>query len=79
MAEKIRSSMSHEQMHEFASGPMTGKPVHVTKPKRANTLLHGTHSDVISQNVKQLKKNGYSHKQALHVALKHSRKKKVAP
>lgn len=33
MAEKVRESMSHSQMHDFASGSMKGKPVHVAKPK----------------------------------------------
>lgn len=74
MAEKLRETMSHTQLHDFASGSMEGKPVHVPKPKRVNNLLHGTHSDIINTNVKTLKKGGYSHKQAMHVALKHSRK-----
>jgi hypothetical protein len=77
MADKLRESMSHEQLHDFSVGSEADKPVHVAppKPKRQNTLLHGTHQGVIDQNVKTLKKAGYSHKQALHVALKHSRKK----
>jgi hypothetical protein len=29
MAEKIRGSMTHQQMHDFASGSMQGKPEHV--------------------------------------------------
>ena len=29
MAQKIRSSMSLGQMHDFAVGPMKAKPVHV--------------------------------------------------
>jgi hypothetical protein len=29
MAQKVRSSMTHDQMHEFAVGRMTGKPAHV--------------------------------------------------
>ncbi len=32
MAEKIRESMTHQQMHDFASGSMTGKPAHVGHP-----------------------------------------------
>ncbi len=31
MAAKIRESMSLAQMHDFASGPMKGKPTHVKK------------------------------------------------
>jgi len=29
MAQKIRSSMTHSQMHDFAAGSMKGKPGHV--------------------------------------------------
>ncbi len=29
MARKLRQSMSQQQLHDFASGPMTGKPAHV--------------------------------------------------
>ena len=28
LAKKIRASMSHAQMHDFASGSMKGKPTH---------------------------------------------------
>ncbi len=33
MAKKVRSSMTHDQMHDFAVGSEAGKPQHV-KPKR---------------------------------------------
>ncbi len=33
MAKKLRSSMTHKQLHDFASGSMKGKPGH-TKPKK---------------------------------------------
>jgi len=77
MADKLRQSMTHEQLHEFSVGSESGKPEHVApaKPKRPNTLLKGKHPDIVNENVKTLKKAGYSHKQALHVALKHSNKK----
>jgi len=29
MAQKIRSSMTHSQMHDFAAGSMKGKPAHI--------------------------------------------------
>ena len=32
MAKKLRKTMSHKQLHDFASGPMKGKPEHA-KPK----------------------------------------------
>ena len=31
MAKKIRQSMTHDQMHDFAVGSMKGKPAHVKK------------------------------------------------
>jgi hypothetical protein len=39
MARKIRASMTHKQMHDFASGSMKGKPKHVKGTKRS--MLHG--------------------------------------
>src|SRR5712691_1430985 len=35
MARKLRQTMTHEQLHDFAVGPMAAKPEHVEKPKRA--------------------------------------------
>jgi hypothetical protein len=32
MARKIRGSMTHQQMHDFAAGSMKGKPAHVKHP-----------------------------------------------
>ncbi len=32
MAKKLRSSMTMGQLHDFASGPTKGKPVHVKHP-----------------------------------------------
>lgn len=36
MADKIRQSMTHQQMHDFAVGSEKGKPVHVAKHPHAN-------------------------------------------
>ena len=36
MAQKVRASMSHSQMHDFASGSMKGKPAHVQGLKAAH-------------------------------------------
>lgn len=33
-ARKIRKSMTHQQMHDFASGSMLGKPEHVADKLR---------------------------------------------
>ena len=35
MAKKLRESMTHQQLHDFASGPEKGKPVHVNAHKRS--------------------------------------------
>jgi hypothetical protein len=34
MAKKVRASMTEQQLHEFASGPMAKKPEHVPHPAR---------------------------------------------
>ena len=39
MAKKIRKSMPHQQMHDFAVEAMKGKPKHVKGTKRS--MLHG--------------------------------------
>ncbi len=31
MARKVRASMTAQQLHDFASGPETGKPDHVSR------------------------------------------------
>lgn len=41
MARKVRASMSHQQLHDFASGPMKGKPAHVGHPIK--NLKHYAH------------------------------------
>jgi hypothetical protein len=38
MAKKLRGSMTMGQLHDFASGPMTGKPGHVSKGHPARNL-----------------------------------------
>lgn len=42
MARTIRSEMTRQQMHEFASGSMKGKPTHVGKHPHRNlgSYLH---------------------------------------
>lgn len=40
MAQKIRSSMTHAQMHDFAVGSEAGKPQHV-KPLHPALKAHG--------------------------------------
>ena len=45
MAKKVRASMTHEQMHDFAVGSEKHKPEHV-KPPRATQ--YGKHAKTIS-------------------------------
>jgi hypothetical protein len=40
LAEKLRGSMSHGQLHDFAAGSMKVKPVHVKKPHQEALLKH---------------------------------------
>lgn len=37
-AEKLRDSMSHSKLHDFAAGPMTGKPEHAVATGGAPNL-----------------------------------------
>ena len=36
MAQKVRSSMTHSQMHDFAVGSMKNKPAHVNQHPHRN-------------------------------------------
>jgi hypothetical protein len=36
-AKKLRASMSHEQLHEFAAGSMKGKPEHAPRHRLAGS------------------------------------------
>ncbi len=43
MAQKVRASMSLNQLRDFAKGPMAGKPTHVAGPhphKNLGKYLH---------------------------------------
>jgi hypothetical protein len=39
MAQKVRQSMTHSQMHDFAVGPEKGKPQHVS-PRHGSDWTH---------------------------------------
>lgn len=44
MAEKVRESMNHKQMHDFASGKEKGKPEHVHEGRGyGKDMKHGGH------------------------------------
>lgn len=39
MAKKIRKSMTHQQMHDFAVGSQKGKPEHVRKKAKTSKKI----------------------------------------
>lgn len=39
LAQKLRNSMSHTQLHDFAAGPQAGKPEHVAAPGKKRPSL----------------------------------------
>lgn len=44
LAQKVRQSMTHQQLHDFASGPEKGKSTHVkAAPAPARHRLAGSH------------------------------------
>ena len=49
MAKQIRASMTHEQMHDFASGSERGKPEHVTHHATHQTATDGRHHRHLSK------------------------------
>lgn len=50
-ARKIRESMTHEQMHDFAVGSEAGKPEHVPHPARnLGKHLKAPHDGIIVTN-----------------------------
>ncbi len=46
MAEQLRRSMTHTQLHDFATGSMKAKPVHVAKPKARMAKMHMPHANL---------------------------------
>lgn len=62
MAEKLRESMSHDQLHDFAVGPMVGKPEHV-----GGGLIGGEH---VGENIHTLMGRGASELDATKNALR---------
>lgn len=60
MAKKLRGSMSHQQLHDFASGPETGKPEHVVK---------GAGRDVVASNTQTFKNRGLNEHDSVAAAI----------
>lgn len=71
MAKKIRKSMSHDQMHDFAVGSEKGKPGHVIK---------GDSHDIIHSNVTSFLHKGMGERdatvKAINTAKKHPNRHK---
>lgn len=61
MAKKLRKSMSHQQLHDFASGSEEGKSDHVIK---------GSRPDVVAANTQTLKNKGMNEYEAVKVSLR---------
>jgi len=43
LAEQVRRSMTHQQLHDFASGPEKGKPEHVKRELHPALKQHAQH------------------------------------
>lgn len=67
MAQKLRETMTHDQLHDFSVGSEAGKPEHV-----GPTLLKGDRPDIISSNVQSFKNTGQSEFDATRAALRAS-------
>lgn len=59
-AKQLRASMTDQQLHEFASGPMKGKPEHAPHPhKNLGGHLHPPKSgDYVTNHHRSAKKRG---------------------
>lgn len=65
MAQKLRESMSHDQLHDFAVGSMANKPEHIIK---------GNSSDVMHSNMTQFKNQGMSEADATKASIRKARR-----
>jgi hypothetical protein len=65
MAKKVRSSMTHGQMHDFAVGSQEGKPEHV---------IPGQSRDIVHSNTQQFKNKGMDEASATKAALRTAKK-----
>lgn len=83
MAQKLRQSMSHDQLHDFSVGSEAGKPEHVgmkdpppptpqpfTGPSAPTTsLLKGGSQGIIGSNTSNLRQRGQSEFEATRQAI----------
>ena len=63
-ANKIRQSMTHQQMHDFAVGAEKGKPEHVKPagPAKRDSAAHVQHQAAVAKRGEHL---GWDHEPAL--------------
>lgn len=70
MAEKLRDSMTHNQLHDFSVGSETGKPMHVGPPPPP--LLKGSTPSVVGSNTSTLRQGGQTEFDATRHAIQAS-------
>jgi membrane peptidoglycan carboxypeptidase len=68
MAKQVQSSMTHDQMHDFAVGPMGDKPQHV-----GAAPIKGTRPDVMASNTQTFKNQGMNEMDATIASIKASK------
>lgn len=69
MAKKVRSSMTHNQLHDFSVGSEANKPEHVDKADPPPTFK-GSHHSIINQNTKSHISQGKSELDATRAAIR---------
>lgn len=67
-AQKLRKSMTHSQLHDFAVGPMKNKPEHAG-------LLKGDSPDIMKTNMRSMRQSGKSELDATRTAIMKSKPK----
>lgn len=69
-AKKLRKSMSHEQLHDFAVGSMADKPEHA-----GPTTLAGDSPDIMDSNTKSYRNSGMDERSATIASIKKAKRK----
>lgn len=84
MAEKVRETMTHDQLHDFSIGSMLGKPAHVPPQQpiqeavqlpmhpSAAPLLKGDTASIVGSNTNTLRQGGQSEYDAVRQAIQAS-------
>jgi hypothetical protein len=84
MAQKLRKTMTHDQLHDFAVGPMANKPEHIAQTPDPNTqalplpprpsIIMGNGAGVLGANTKSFKNAGMNEFDATKSAIQTARK-----